>query len=260
MRHFLPAALGALMLAIAVPLAQAITNGEPDGTAHPYVGLVGFYDGAGEYVQRCSGTLIAPTVVLTAAHCVFADDGTRLEEARVWFDPVVGPGVVSGKIGGSPGSAVPHPAFDGYASFPESNDVAVVLLDEPVTGREQAALAPVGSLDGVKKKDAGSFTLVGYGSLQVKPVEITGDRTRLRASAVLGGPNGSKTAGFNLRTKPGKDGGGFCFGDSGGPALLDDTNVVVAVSSLSQQSCKAYALSYRVDTAAVQEWLAQYLP
>lgn len=260
MRRLLPCALAVSLLAIAVPLAHAVTNGEPDGSAHPYVGLVGFYDADGAYVQRCSGALIAPTVVLTAAHCAFADDGTRLEEARVWFDPVVGPGVVSGKVGGTAGEAVPHPGFDGYAGFPESNDVAVVLLDESLTGRAHAVLAPLGSLDGVKKKDAGSFTLVGYGFLQVKPVEVTGDRTRLRASAVLGGPNGSKTAGFNLRTKPGKDGGGFCLGDSGGPVLLGDTNVVAAVSSLAQQSCKAYALSYRVDTDAVQGWLAQYLP
>lgn len=258
MRRLLPCVLAALLLVVAVPFAHAITNGEPDGTAHPYVGLVGFYDGDGVYVQRCSGTLIAPTVVLTAAHCAFADDGTQLVEARVWFDPVVGPGVVSGQVDGTSGEAVPHPGFDGYASFPESNDVAVVLLDSAVTTVGFGALPAVGVLDGLTKKGAG-FTLVGYGFLQVKPVEVTGDRTRLRASAVPGGPNGSKTAGFNLRTKPGKDGGGFCFGDSGGPALLGNTNVVVAVSSLSQQSCKAYSLSYRVDTRAVLEWLGQYL-
>lgn len=254
-----PLLLALVLLAVTVPAAHAITNGEPDGTAHPYVGLVGFYDGDGAYVQRCSGTLIAPTVLLTAAHCAFDDNGVRLDEARVWFDPALGAGVVSGKVGGTAGQPVPHPDFDGYASFPESNDVAVVLLGDAVTDVGYGALPAVGVLDGAKKKDAGSFTLVGYGFEQVKPVEVTGDRTRLRASAVLGGPNGSKTAGFNLRTKPGKDGGGFCFGDSGGPALLDDTNVVVAVSSLSQQSCKAYALSYRVDTAAVQSWVAQYL-
>ncbi|MGL6280033.1 MAG: S1 family peptidase [Gaiella sp.] len=259
MRRALLAVWVLAIVLVVVPLAHAITNGEPDGTAHPYVGLVGFYDADGTYVQRCSGSLIAPTVVLTAAHCAFADDGTQLVEARAWFDPVVDPGVVSGKVEGTGGTAVPHPDFDAYASFPESNDVAVVRLTAPVSGVGLASLPPVGVLDTLTKKTA-SFTLVGYGLLQVKPVEVTGDRTRLRADAVLGGQHGSKTAGFNLRTKPGKDGGGFCFGDSGGPALLGDTDVVVGVSSLVQQNCTSYALSYRIDTVAVRGWLAAFLP
>ena len=258
MRRLSSTVLAVLFAAACVPLAHAITNGEPDGNAHPYVGLVAFYDADGVYVQRCTGTLVAPSVLLTAAHCAFADDGTRLTQARVWFDPVVGPGVVSGKVGGTPGTAVPHPAFDGYASFPDSSDVAVVLLDAAQTGRGLGALPAVGLLDTLSKKTA-SFTLVGYGFEQLKPVEITGDRTRNRATAVLGGPNGSKTAGFNLRTKAGKAGGGFCSGDSGGPALVGDSNVVVAVSSLGQQSCKAYVLSTRIDTATIRAWLAPYL-
>jgi secreted trypsin-like serine protease len=253
------AALMVLCALLATPtVAHAITNGEPDGNAHPYVGLVAFYDAGGAYRQRCTGTLVAPAVLLTAAHCVFADDGTRLQQARVWFDPVVRPGVVSDKVGGTPGRAVPHPAFDGYASFPDSNDVAVVLLDAAQPGRGLGALPAVGLLDTLSKKTV-SFTLVGYGFEQLKPVEVTGDRTRNRATAVLGGPNGSKTAGFNLRTKAGGTGGGFCSGDSGGPVLVDDSNVVVGVSSLVQQNCKAYALSTRVDTSAIQAWLAPYL-
>ena len=62
--------------------ASAITNGEPDGNAHPFVGAllapVAYSDGTWE---TCSGTLISPTVFLTAAHC--DQDVTRV---AVTFD------------------------------------------------------------------------------------------------------------------------------------------------------------------------------
>jgi hypothetical protein len=74
--------LFAALLLIAVPV-QAITYGEPDGTRHPNVGgLVAaaqYPDGTWLY---CSGTLISPTVFLTAAHC---DEGTT--QVTVTFDP-----------------------------------------------------------------------------------------------------------------------------------------------------------------------------
>ncbi len=35
---------------------------------YPYVGLVVFYDSAGEFIWRCSGSLIDPRTFLTAGH------------------------------------------------------------------------------------------------------------------------------------------------------------------------------------------------
>jgi len=65
--------------------ANAITNGQPDGDAHPYVGMVVTWDGASPYVYLGSGSLIAPKVVLTAGH--MTDDPSI---AFVWvsFDPI----------------------------------------------------------------------------------------------------------------------------------------------------------------------------
>src|SRR3954453_10215184 len=74
--------LAVLLLLTATP-ALAITNGQPDGNGHPYVGIV--------YNTRyfCTGSLIAPTVFLTAGHCTdeFARDEAEGDQTYVLFDP-----------------------------------------------------------------------------------------------------------------------------------------------------------------------------
>src|SRR5688572_28928555 len=60
-------AVGALLTAAAP--AGSITGGEDDGNGHPHVGIVAFYTEDGRF--RCSGTLVAPRVFLTAAHCTY---------------------------------------------------------------------------------------------------------------------------------------------------------------------------------------------
>src|SRR5436305_7575515 len=80
-KKVLAAALAAAALAFAAT-AVAITNGSPDGNRHPEVGALlaqqAFSDGTWE---ECSGTLIAPRLFLTAAHC---DEG--VSRVAVTFD------------------------------------------------------------------------------------------------------------------------------------------------------------------------------
>lgn len=61
------------LLAVTVGIAGAISNGEPDGDNHPYVGIaLGPATGGGYWV--CSAAAISPTVLVTAAHCFEGPD------------------------------------------------------------------------------------------------------------------------------------------------------------------------------------------
>ncbi len=76
------------MLAIAVSPVYAITGNFVKDYDHPYVGLVVFYDANGEFIWRCTGTLISPWTVLTAGHC--ADTAGGAVPARVYFQQDAG--------------------------------------------------------------------------------------------------------------------------------------------------------------------------
>src|SRR6476469_552419 len=95
------AAAEAVVLATASP-GWAITNGSPDGNGHPTVGgLVAatqYSDGTWLY---CSGTLVSPTVFVTAAHCAEGATGDRV---RVSFSSAykAGDTVYAGTFHGDP--------------------------------------------------------------------------------------------------------------------------------------------------------------
>jgi secreted trypsin-like serine protease len=55
--------------------------------------------------------------------------------------------------------------------------------------------------------------------------------------------------------------GGTCFGDSGGPNFIDDTNVIGGVTSFGLNgNCAGTGGVYRVDKADDLNWLADFLP
>jgi secreted trypsin-like serine protease len=254
----------ALLLATVVP-AFAVTFGELDGEDHPYVGLMVF-DVDGSPSHRCSGTLLSPTVMLTAGHCTFGTSG-----GRVWFESDVESGIPGNGYPFGGGTSIEfseiytHPDYNDGAFY--LFDVGIAILSQPVALDTYGTLADIGTLDSLKTKrglQEQSFTVVGYGLQSVKPT-LSADRVRYRAtvnlidvSGTAGVPAGTSVL---LTNNPGKHAtGGTCFGDSGGPTFWGDTNIVVAVTSFGlNQNCKGLGGGYRVDTADDQAFINSFL-
>ncbi|HVD63834.1 MAG TPA: trypsin-like serine protease [Lapillicoccus sp.] len=265
------------LLTVSIPSAQAITgNFEPD-FEHEYVGLVVFYDANGDFLWRCSGSLLTDRVFLTAGHC--ADLGEGAVSARVYFeqdaganyDPVTMVDPVSGypETGGITAHTLYSYGFANFAGFPNTLDVGMVILDAPVQTvypdiDTYASLAGAGTLDAYGTGPQATVTVSGYGLTYTNPAKTISYRSRLMAETFIVNLVSRNTAGFNvqLATNPGGGRGGTCFGDSGGPVLLDDTDVIVAVNSyvLGQRitTCKGTAFAYRTDQQAVIDWILEH--
>jgi hypothetical protein len=255
--------------------ANAINYGVPDGDGHPYVGIVAVYDDSGEFVTRGTGTLLSPTVVLTAGHVTsLAQYGYTSGYVRVSFESDLSQFIDPPDYDdpawvalSHSGTAWTHPDYDPYWSdFPNTYDIGVVILDEPVEMDTYGELPEIGTLDSLATKRGRQerlFTTVGYGFQSIRPF-LQIDVVRYKATSMLVNLRSALTDGYNLHTSNnpgrGQGTGGSCFGDSGGPVLLDDSNVVVAVVSFgNNDNCKGADFSYRTDIPTTQDFISDFL-
>jgi hypothetical protein len=227
---------------------QAITFGQLDTTNRfPQVGgLVAEFDG--EKFLICSGTLIEEDVFLTASHCTVG-----LDEVWVTFDPSFDEDSPL-----LPGTAHTNPLF---ASGGQSNtfDIAVVVLDDPVAGVTPARLPSANFLDSLRLKDQ-RFTAVGYGTVRETkrkgPQTLFFDAQRRFADQAF---RSLTKSWLNLSMNPSTGSGGTCFGDSGGPHFLGNTNVVVSITVTGDRFCRASDVTYRTDTASARDFLDDFV-
>ena len=245
-----------VILSVAVSPVGAITDGELDGNGHPYVGLMVAQTADGAPLWRCSGTLLSSTLFLTAGHCTEAPAG----HVEIWFDADVESGIpangypFNGDVGGTPYT---HPQYDPNAFF--LHDLGVVVLDEPVVMDKYGVLPELNQLDALKtrrgKQDV-TFTAVGYGLQEINPVHIQSDRVRMVAHPKLIQINGGIVGDFSLLLSNNHSTGGTCFGDSGGPNFIGDSNVIGGVTSFGLNgNCAGTGGVYRVDKADDLDWL-----
>src|SRR5687767_13642347 len=248
-----------VILAVAVSPAGAVTDGELDGEGHPYVGLMVAQDEDGNPLWRCSGTLLSPTLFLTAGHCTEAPAA----HVEIWFDADVTDAALhdypfNGDVGGTPYT---HPDYDPNAFF--LFDLGVVVLDEPVVMDEYGALPELNQLDAYKTQRGQqkvTFTAVGYGLQESFPDAAAWQENNLRIRMVahpkLNQINGGLVGDFSLLLSNNAHTGGTCFGDSGGPNFIGDSNVIAGVTSFGLNgNCAGTGGVYRVDRADDLDWL-----
>jgi trypsin len=240
---------------------RAIVDGTPTGSSFGSVGaLLVDFDNDGKITgldQDCTGSLISPTIFLTAAHCVeFLAPGTPV---YVSFDPELMP---------APRHVIAATAwtYDYRYGHDQANlyDLAVVFLPKrATTGMTPYKLPSAGYLDDLQARGGltnATFVNVGYGidatASGIPTFSYDGVR-KYSYSAFMGLQQ--YWLGLLMNSNATSE-GGDCYGDSGGPKFLDGhLDTIVATVTTGDWNCRATSWDYRLDTVSAREFLGRFV-
>ena len=213
---------------------QAVTNGTDDPGDPAVVALL-----ASPEQAACTGTLVAPRVVVTAGHCV----------NRGMFDVFFG---TAPAMGGETISVIDsraHPQFD-FSTL--TYDIGVLLLDHDST------VPPVPMWTGTFDDSIIGRTVrfAGFGQTGIAMLEPSTKRT---GSATIAELNDQKFTFYPMPSQP-------CVGDSGGPGFFmdpDGIEYLAGVISSGDPMCMMFARMTRIDigrTTFVEPYIARTMP
>jgi len=236
-----------------------------DGNGHRNVGaLLADFTGDGTiqgFEAFCSGSLIAGTVFLTAAHCLQFLPSFGISQIWVSFDPEL-------LDANGPSPLIPAVSFTWDPEFGHDegdlHDLGVVILPAgAAAGITPVQLPTAGLLDAMAARGGlvgQLFVNVGYGvtpAWKGAPPRFSFDGRRNRSGALF---MALTRAWLHLNQNPDATGeGGNCFGDSGSPHFLGESNLAVATTTSGDPICRAFGRHYRLDTPVARSFLGQFV-